>query len=252
MHYIYIYIYIVNRNKKHPLDESRPLIYWDIALLLIPPQLGGNNVGAVLAKIFPDSATMILAMMVTFYAVYLTYNKGLYLYKLETDAVEHYRANSSAGTGTGIADGDDLSTKLLGDVDEERNRNSENSEKVNNGIVSAEEGNLPMRKTSSFRSTRTTSNVSTSTNPMLSDNAQHMAYVEATHSQHGWLNPQVVVLEDKDGSGSVAIVIDESDGMDRTESHQSQSQSRTLSVASNASKHSVLSVSGSLIHHVDD
>ena len=248
MHYIYIYIYIVNRNKKHPLDESRPLIYWDIALLLIPPQLGGNNVGAVLAKIFPDSATMILAMVVTFYAVYLTYNKGLYLYKLETDAVEHYRANSSAGTGTGIADGDDLSTKLLGDVDEERNRNSENSEKVNNGIVSAEEGNLPMRKTSSFRSTRTTSNVSTSTNPMLSDNAQHMAYVEATHSQHGWLNPQVVVLEDKDGSGSVAIVIDESDGMDRTESHQSQSQSRTLSVASNASKHSVLSVSGSLIH----
>jgi uncharacterized membrane protein YfcA len=49
----------VNIRKRHPLDKSRPLIYFDAALVLTPAQLGGNDIGVVLASILPTTVLMV-------------------------------------------------------------------------------------------------------------------------------------------------------------------------------------------------
>lgn len=226
-------MYTVNRNKKHPLDESRPLIYWDIALLLIPPQLGGNNVGAILSKIFPDSATMILALLVTFYAVYLTIKKGRHLYELETDAVEHCGKHYSTNSP------ESMNCKLLDGIDEE-------NENLNSGVIASIEHGVakdqPVGDSQDRLSTRIISKCSThsvcsntSNDPMLSGGAHHMAYVDTTQREHSDWSPQAVVMEENDGS--VALIIEHADR-----------NARALSVASNASKCSVISISADLIH----
>lgn len=38
----------VNFTKRHPLNSARPLIYWDIILILLPAELGGANLGVIL------------------------------------------------------------------------------------------------------------------------------------------------------------------------------------------------------------
>jgi uncharacterized membrane protein YfcA len=50
---------MVNLKKHHPLDKTRSLIYFDAALLLTPAALGGNNIGAVLAKVLPTTVLMV-------------------------------------------------------------------------------------------------------------------------------------------------------------------------------------------------
>jgi len=50
---------IVNSHKSHPLDKTRPIIYFDAALLLIPAQLGGNNIGVLLAAVLPTTILMV-------------------------------------------------------------------------------------------------------------------------------------------------------------------------------------------------
>ena len=76
--------FIVNFKKSHPLSTLRPIIYYDIAAILIPSQLGGNNVGALLVVILPPTLLMIIALFVILFAVYMTAMKGVHLYELES------------------------------------------------------------------------------------------------------------------------------------------------------------------------
>ena len=55
---------IINLPERHPIVRDRPLIYWDAVLVLLPAELGGANIGVILAAIFPDSLCVILGMIV--------------------------------------------------------------------------------------------------------------------------------------------------------------------------------------------
>jgi len=72
----YISQVYVNWRKRHPYDPRRPLIYWDAVLLLLPAQLGGSNIGVIIAKIFPEGVLIILAMVVLLFAGYKSFRKG--------------------------------------------------------------------------------------------------------------------------------------------------------------------------------
>lgn len=74
----------LNFNRRHPASSSRPLIYWDAVLVLLPAQLGGSNVGVLLATVLPTTVLLILAMTVVVYAGYRTLSKGMKYYRLET------------------------------------------------------------------------------------------------------------------------------------------------------------------------
>lgn len=56
----------VNWNKRHPKNKSRPLIYWDVILLMGPAQLGGSSLGVIIAKILPASIMEIIGLCLIF------------------------------------------------------------------------------------------------------------------------------------------------------------------------------------------
>ena len=67
----------VNLPKHHPNLSSRPLIYTDLVLVLLPAQLGGSRVGAIIAKILPTAVLYVLALCVLFSAAIITAMKGM-------------------------------------------------------------------------------------------------------------------------------------------------------------------------------
>ncbi len=74
---------IVNSRKHHPILINRPLIYFEIVLILLPCQLGGSNLGALLNIILPAFVLYIIALVVLIVASSLTLRKGLYLWEKE-------------------------------------------------------------------------------------------------------------------------------------------------------------------------
>jgi uncharacterized membrane protein YfcA len=76
---------IVNFPKHHPAKMTRPVIYIEMILVLLPAQLAGSNVGALLSKILPQSVLYILALCVLLTAGCLTLKKGLHLYHDEME-----------------------------------------------------------------------------------------------------------------------------------------------------------------------
>ena len=80
----YLFQVMINIFKRHPIDPTRPLIYYDIVLVLLPAELGGNNLGVIMSTIFPASVLYILAIAVLFIATFSTFDKGRHQYNKET------------------------------------------------------------------------------------------------------------------------------------------------------------------------
>jgi uncharacterized membrane protein YfcA len=80
----YLFQVLVNLDKRHPSAPLKPLIYYDAALILLPAELGGSNVGVILSAIIPDTLLYIMALVVLVIAGMGTMHKGLTLYNKET------------------------------------------------------------------------------------------------------------------------------------------------------------------------
>jgi len=65
----------------------RPLIYWDVVLVLLPAQLAGSNIGVLLSQILPETILIVLALLVTIYALVKTYKKGINYYNKESETL---------------------------------------------------------------------------------------------------------------------------------------------------------------------
>jgi len=68
------------------MEKSRPLIYWDIVLTLLPAQIGGSNIGVILEAVLPVTVLLILSILVVTFAAVKIGKKGLYLWHKENEA----------------------------------------------------------------------------------------------------------------------------------------------------------------------
>ena len=84
----------VNYSKPHPLNPTKPVISYDIALAFLPIQLAGNNVGIILNAIFPDSVVYVVALVVVLFSAYISYTKAIHYYQKESDALAVADANN--------------------------------------------------------------------------------------------------------------------------------------------------------------
>jgi uncharacterized membrane protein YfcA len=75
----------INFTRSHPYDVHRPLIYYDIVMVILPSQLGGSFIGVLIAKIFPETILIILAIVTLIYAIYRTFNKAMIYYRSENE-----------------------------------------------------------------------------------------------------------------------------------------------------------------------
>lgn len=83
---------VVNSTKRHPLLEKRPLIDFDLVSILLPAQLGGANVGIILAKALPPASLMVVAVIILLSASLKIFRKGISLWKKETEDIQKMTA----------------------------------------------------------------------------------------------------------------------------------------------------------------
>lgn len=76
---------VVNLRKTHPLDETRPLIDFNLVSVLLPAQIGGANLGVLFAASLPSASLMILAMVMLLVVSLKIGKKGISLYKKESE-----------------------------------------------------------------------------------------------------------------------------------------------------------------------
>lgn len=76
-----------NARKRHPTAD-RPLIDWDLILVMEPPTLGGALIGANLNKMLPETAIAVMLVALLAVTAYGTLKKARKLYSKETEEMK--------------------------------------------------------------------------------------------------------------------------------------------------------------------
>ena len=76
---------VLNSMARHPIVKTRPLIMWEVLILLLPLQLAGAGAGRVVNQIIPSLATTLFAMVVLLFTGYKVMIKGISMYKKEEE-----------------------------------------------------------------------------------------------------------------------------------------------------------------------
>jgi uncharacterized membrane protein YfcA len=76
----------VNWKKRHPFAD-RPLIDWDLILIMEPLTIGGALVGSLLNKILPEDVIVIMLVVLLTFIAYTTIAKAFSMYKEESEYV---------------------------------------------------------------------------------------------------------------------------------------------------------------------
>jgi uncharacterized membrane protein YfcA len=82
----------LNFSKRHP-HADRPLVDWDIILVMEPLTAAGAIIGAYMSKVLPDWFLAILLVLLLGFTSYRTINKGISQFKKETAEREKSRKN---------------------------------------------------------------------------------------------------------------------------------------------------------------
>lgn len=74
---------VLNISKRHPLAD-RPLIDWDLILVMEPLTIAGALVGAFLNKILPEQLLTVMLVILLSFTAYNSLKKALKMYKAES------------------------------------------------------------------------------------------------------------------------------------------------------------------------
>jgi uncharacterized membrane protein YfcA len=86
---------LLNIRKRHPLAD-RPLIDWDLILVMEPLTIAGALAGAFLNKVLPELLLTVLLVLLLSFTAYTTLTKAVKMYKAETKAMR--KANAGGGS----------------------------------------------------------------------------------------------------------------------------------------------------------
>ena len=81
---------ILNIRKRHPLAD-RPLVDWDLILVMEPLTIAGALIGAILNKLLPEALLVISLVALLSFTAYNTLKKAVRMYKAETRAMRLVR-----------------------------------------------------------------------------------------------------------------------------------------------------------------
>jgi uncharacterized membrane protein YfcA len=79
-----------NVRKRHP-NADRPLIDWDLILIMEPPTLAGALLGSNLNKVLPEGLIIVLLVMLLSLTAYGTLAKARRMYERETEEIHRSR-----------------------------------------------------------------------------------------------------------------------------------------------------------------
>lgn len=77
---------ILNTRKRHPFAD-RPLVDWDLILVMEPLTIAGALIGAVLNKILPETLLVVLLVLLLSFTAHKSLKKAFKMYHKETAAM---------------------------------------------------------------------------------------------------------------------------------------------------------------------
>lgn len=86
-----------NLKLRHPHCAARPLVHYDLVLLLLPAMLAGSNLGVLTGRIFPPTLLIILSMFLLAFATLKTLHKGVHIAKDNREAKRNGREGAHEG-----------------------------------------------------------------------------------------------------------------------------------------------------------
>ena len=86
---IIAFFMLINLKHPDPNAHGRPLIAFDVAILLLPGALAGTVLGVLLNAISPSWLVLAIIFVVLSYSAFGTVKKGLELYKKENQAIAY-------------------------------------------------------------------------------------------------------------------------------------------------------------------
>jgi uncharacterized membrane protein YfcA len=99
---------VLNSSKRHP-DADRPLVDWDLILVMEPPTIAGALIGSFVNKLMPELVLSVMLVLLLTFTARKTLYKGIKTYNKETADFERIERAASAGAavsakGAGGAD----------------------------------------------------------------------------------------------------------------------------------------------------
>lgn len=76
---------VMNVSKRHP-SADRPLVDWDLILIMEPLTIGGALAGSFLNKILPEWLLVVSLVILLSYTAQTTLDKGFKVYQKESEA----------------------------------------------------------------------------------------------------------------------------------------------------------------------
>ena len=92
---------ILNVPKRHPLID-RPLVDWDLILVMEPLTMAGALTGSVLAKLLPSIVLIVSLVAVLSATAYKTLQKAIQLYQKETKQLQQQKQQLKIGETTAL------------------------------------------------------------------------------------------------------------------------------------------------------
>jgi uncharacterized membrane protein YfcA len=77
---------IYTTGKRHPLAD-RPLVDWDLIVIMEPLTIAGTLIGAFLNKVLDEQFLIVLLVMLLGYTAFATLKKAIKMYKAETKLI---------------------------------------------------------------------------------------------------------------------------------------------------------------------
>ena len=77
---------ILNVRKRHPLAD-RPLVDWDLILVMEPLTIAGALIGAIMNKLLPEALLVVSLVALLSFTAYNTLKKAIRMYRAETRAM---------------------------------------------------------------------------------------------------------------------------------------------------------------------
>jgi uncharacterized membrane protein YfcA len=87
---------VLNASKRHPLAD-RPLVDWDLILVMEPLTIAGALIGAFLNKLLPESILTVMLVVLLSFTAYSSLKSAIKMYKRET---KHMREQGYRADGT--------------------------------------------------------------------------------------------------------------------------------------------------------
>ncbi|CAN0243636.1 unnamed protein product, partial [Discosporangium mesarthrocarpum] len=86
---------VLNLSKRHP-EADRPLVDWDVILVMEPLTIGGALVGSFINKVLPDYILAIMLIVLLVATAQRTLKKGFKTYNKETKALQEEKKNQGS------------------------------------------------------------------------------------------------------------------------------------------------------------